>query len=34
MLAGARQEVDRIAGIVRRIGTPLGTSMIDLGSDE
>jgi DNA-binding response OmpR family regulator len=43
MLAGARQEVDRIAGIVRRlvrlrdprrIGTPLGTSMIDLESDQ
>jgi len=43
MLAGARQEVERIAGIVRRlvrlrdprrIGTPLGTSMIDLESDQ
>jgi DNA-binding response OmpR family regulator len=42
-LAGARQEVDRIAGIVRRlvrlrdprrIDTPLGTSMIDLESDQ
>ena len=43
MLAGARQEVDRIADIVRRlvrlrdpqrISTPLGTNMLDLKSDQ
>jgi sigma-B regulation protein RsbU (phosphoserine phosphatase) len=43
MLSGARQEVERIAGIVRRlvrlhdprrVATPLGTTMIDLESEE
>jgi signal transduction histidine kinase len=42
LLAGARQEVDRIAGIVRRlvqlrdpqrIRTPVGTDMIDLENE-